>query len=924
MVRVKGKADQIAVCTLRDENREREPEHHWDTLFLGREAELVRFRQVWREAAAGRGGTLFVAGEPGVGKTRFFDEALRRMGLESRSVRTFCEEHLHGIPFAPWVELLRSIMGLDGTESIEEATAVVARALEDWAGDMRELGSLLNPLLGVDLPPGEVVSSLSTQDRRERLVELMVRMAVSSCPHGGGILLIEDIDWADDSSMEAITRLAQEIHDERFLLLLSARSSDPSAELPESATTMVLPELSRAESVDLIRRSLGESDLPEAVAEALHAKTRGNPLFLEEVIHSLGAPGVLGRILQASSVSQAAELATLAIPDRVQGLLMSRLDSIPIPERELLKVASVVGREFEKGILDGLDGLRVEPGSLDGLLESLRHSAIIIPAAETGAFRFRHALMQEVAYESLPYAQRRDIHAEIAGYLGSSSMRPDHGLLVHHYTRAGDDDHARVHAVRAAESSQSVYAFREAIDYLRIAVRTAPSTTSEHACLRSCFEESIGDCLESIARHNEAVLAYQSARRRWRSPGVRAIASAMPTDVAHIPDPDARESDLCRKIAVCVEHQHVDYKRALLWLRKAELLLPPNRTALAARLEVGRENILFRLGRLAEALVHGERGLALARADGDKALQAYALAMLNNPLVGQGMLSQAIDVSREAVTLYEESGDLAGQAMSHGNLAMCYQLIGDFRSSLTSHEVALRLNERLGYITGASIEHNNIAEVLLQLGRTEEAIDHLRHVVDNWEERKMPPVLVGFSLVNLSKGLLRQGESREAAHALEEGRRLLAQAGARGLLIEADIQAAQLALDDGRLEEAQTACLEAIEAAQKAGAKLNEAQALHTLGRVRLACKDLVEAEEHLHSSVRLAEEVGADYDKGLALLAVSELYALHDPTEEGRHVAPLAEAIALFEGMGADHDLCKAVELRDACSPDPSPRAGS
>ena len=103
----------------------------------------------------------------------------------------------------------------------------------------------------------------------------------------------------------------------------------------------------------MVREALGVTDLPAEVGEAIYAKTKGNPLFLEEVIHSLQAPGVLERILGASSVTRAAELAALEIPDRVQGLLMSRIDRLPPDTREVLKAGSVVGRSFDEELLSG-------------------------------------------------------------------------------------------------------------------------------------------------------------------------------------------------------------------------------------------------------------------------------------------------------------------------------------------------------------------------------------------------------------------------------------------------------------------------------------------------------------------------------------------------------------------------------------------
>ena len=919
-IRVKGKAEAIPVCVLEEERAAEAGPARSKTPLFGRKNELELFRRLWEEVIEGRGKTLVVKGEPGVGKSRFLDEAVRGTVRDARVLRASCQEHLQGIPFVPWVDLLSRFFGTEGEAQVGSRTAAVAAAVERLAPRMVEFASLLNPLLSLSFPRSEVVSSLDGQSRRERLFELVTRLLTAGCPAEGQVLLIRDIHWADDSSRALLSHLAENIGDARLLLLASTRAAEDPPELASYSKVLSLRELSREDSLEFIVSSLDAPDLPEAVADAVHAKTRGNPLFLEEVVHSLRAPGVLRRILEASSVAQAAELASLAIPDRVQGLLMSRLDSLPADEREVLKVASVVGREFEESVLGGLRSLPVETPKLGSLLGNLDRVGLVAfdgrGAIGAGAsFRFRQALLQEVVYDSLPYSRRREIHGEVAALLESASDRPDHGLLVHHYRHAGNTERLRVNAARAAESSQDVYAFREAVDYLGIALETVQAPTSREASVRSRLEELTGDCLESLARHEEAVDSYVRARRRWTSPSVRAAASVALAEIAPLSDPEARATDLCRKIGMSLEHQHRDYRRALRWLEKAEKALPPGRTALASRLQVTRGVIFFRLGRFEESLAHGERGLALARKDGNEALQAYALAMLVNPLVGLGLLQRSIETCVEAVALYERAGDLAGQASGHGNLAACHQLVGDLGAAVAHQEICLELNQRLSYHTGVAIAHNNMAEVLLQLGQTGKAIEHLEEVVDRWEERKMPPALVGFAFINLSKALLRRRELGEARRALEEGHPLLVHAQARGLLIEADLQEAQLLVSEGRFEEARGACKEVVGAAREVGARVSEAHGLSLLGRLELTCRNLEAAEEHLHCSIDLAGDIGADYERGLALLTLSELYVLTSPAGLDRHAEPLAEAIALFEGMAAEHDLKRACELRDRCS---------
>ena len=435
---------------------------------------------------------------------------------------------------------------------------------------------------------------------------------------------------------------------------------------------------------------------------------------------------MLDRILAASSVTRAAQMAVLEIPDRVQGLLMSRIDRLAPDTREVLKAGSVVGRSFDGDALDGIGDDLLRAISIERALDELIEATLVIPDEEgVASVTFRHALVQDVAYESMPFARRRDLHGRVARYLESGLASADHGLLVHHYSHAGDAGETRIHAARAASASVAVYAHPEAIDFLELGLATVRGRTPGDACLRSRFEELVGDCLEAQARQSEAIERYVLARKRWQPVGVRLAAKDTLREIAPIDDVEARASELCWKIALSAERGSSAYRRALRWLDKAAVELPPDRKGLAARVSITKSVVLSRLGRYDDALPAGEEGLKVAREDGDPGLQAYALSMITHPLFGLGLLERGIEANKEAVELYRRIGDLAGQASAEGNLAACYQLTGDLEAALEHHQLSLALDARRAYTTGVAIGHGNLGELLLQMGDTDEALVHL-------------------------------------------------------------------------------------------------------------------------------------------------------------------------------------------------------
>jgi len=919
-IKVKGRGQPVAVCVLEAEEPEGAHIHgglepgRWRGRLFGRRKELDLLSRSWEPARRGKGRTILVEGEAGVGKTRLLDEALRAMSATGRVTRAACFEHLQAAPFTPWIDVLQSILELTRDDPRERRTETVQAFLEGRLADLAEFGALLNPLLDLSLPQSEVVGSLDAQTRRAKLFELVGSILAESAADGGRVVVLEDLHWVDESSQALVAHLAHRLTGDPILLLLTTRPTDARADLAGAEVTrVVLAELSESESLDMVREALGVADLPNAVGEALYAKTKGNPLFLEEVVHSLQAPGVLERILSASSVTRAAELAALEIPDRVQGLLMSRIDRLPPDTREVLKAGSVVGRSFDEKVLIGIDDSRLRPASLDRAFDELVGAALVVRGEDAGgsSLTFRHALVQDVAYDSLPFARRRDLHGRVARYLDATQSPPDHAVLVHHYLHAGDAPKTRLHAVRAAESSVAVYANLEAIDYLALAQESTRGRTAHDACLRSRFDELMGDSLATLARHDDAIACFARARRRWARPSVRQASELALQDLSAVAEPDARDSLLCWKIAVSLERGPAAYRRALRWLKKGAAVLPPPSRHLRARMLVTTSGVLSRLGRYREAAPIGEEGVALAREDGDPALQAYALTLLANAFAGLGSLERAMDCDKESLALYEQAGDLAGLALSHLNVASSYFLLGDLRPALEHEESSLALYSRIGNVSGVASQHHNVGGVLLQMGEVEAAIDHLEEALRLRDNPGVGPQVAGFALLLLSKALVWSGDLDAAERALAECLGLLKGIEAQDDLLFAGVIEGELRLAQGDLEQAESACRRVLSDAQAMEAELNEAQALCMLGRVQIAQGAPEAATPGLEACVALSEKIGADYERAQALAVLAEARAAC--AEPGQACEDLLfEAIRLFRKMGARYDLGKAEVLRE------------
>ena len=917
-IKVKGKEQPVGVCVLEKHQpaggqvRGGAGSGPRQGPLFGRRAELDLLRHTWEEVQGGNGRTLLLEGEAGLGKTRLLEESLRASPDTAVVTRAACFEYLQAAPFAPWVDVLYSIFEIAAEDSTDERTEKVQVYLQLHLTESVEFGSLLNPLLNITLRQSRVVASLEAQFRRQKLLELVSHLLVTAAAEHGCVLVIEDLHWMDESSLALVRFLAEHIAGAKVLLLLTSRPTEEPLALRDAAVTrLALAELPESESLAMVREALDVEDLPAEVGEAIYAKTKGNPLFLEEVIHSLRGPGVLERILSASSVTRAAELAALEIPDRVQGLLMSRIDRLPPDTREVLKAGSVVGRSFDEEVLRSIDDEHLRPVSLDRALDELIAAALVVPAEELSSVTFRHALVQDVAYESLPFARRRHLHGEIGHYLESVQSSPDHALLVHHYSRAGEADKTRVHAVRASASSVAVYANLEAVDYLDIALGTVRGRTPTDACQRSRLEELVGDSLQTLGRHDQAIESFMAARRRWASSAVRYASTDALCDVSPIEDGDARESLLCWKISVSMQRGPAAFKRAVRWLDIGMCSLPPDRKELAARILVAQSVCRCRLARHREALTLADEGLALARQSDDTGLVAYGCTVRSLALSQLGRFGEAIGASREAVVAYEQAGDLVGQALSHMNLGLAYQLMDSPREGLEQLEISLAIYGRLGDKNGVEQMHHNIGSALLQLGELDEGIRHLEETIAARGSEGCPPLQVGWAYVLLAQGHLMKEDIETADLALREGREILESIDAQSFLLDTEIVEAQLDLARGRLNEAARKCERVVAASRSAGAAPIEAEALRVLGQVRIAEGRPEAAIPDLETCVALADESGSLYARALGLVVLAEAQAscaARDPSREDT----LGEAIRLFEQMGIRHELKKALKLRE------------
>ncbi len=901
---IKGKSQPVPVRLLAGEERQATVERS-QFEFVGRARERALFAHAIENVAAGRAQVVTLTGEPGSGKSRLISEMLEPLDGPWNVVRAEGLSFTAGMPFAPWAKIVAGLLGLHETADIRDRTELAAEAIRRLDPALMATAALLNPVLSVALPESGMLRSLDADSRRERLLALFGELIAASAKQRPAVVLIQDMHWADQSSREVLSRVAASLNGVPVLLCATSRET---LELPGEVTAIALTELPIEEAEALLASVLGSVTLSPSAMAAIAEKCRGNPLFIEEVARAL--------ILQGGDDAGTNPM----VPDRLQSLLMARLDSLPRQARRIARFAAVLGTAFDADIVREMVTAEDRP-SLDLALQDLVANSVIFHDGDGASlYRFRHSLQQEVAYDSLLFARRRELHSDVTSILEERHAGDINAVvetLAYHTGLAGDAKRGARYSTLAGDKARGVYAWESAIAYYNTALQALTRTAQSTGKLRSALLERIGDCLELAGRYGDAATTYVRALDAWTAHLQRSKADLAPSPIV-LPvefDEPARATQLRLKVAVAFE-RNSQYERSLRWLKSARAVMPARRADLRADVFSSWSVAEFRKGRFREAAELARKALAAARATGKPSQIAYSHHVLANCYGETGRLKQSVFHREAALVIYEQLGDLPRIFAGHGNLGLSYQGLGDFEQSVHHHLECIKAAEQIGNEVAAAIGRLNLGEVLLAQGRIEEARDCFTRTIEVYRQRGQPRVPAGLALVNLSRVALKLEDMDAAKEHLDEGMRLLG-AVSRGLATEGILQGAEIALAEGDLEAATAASTRAVDEANALGMLLLEARARLIESRIAVVRGDVREAIARARRSLAIARRLGASYEMAHSYLALAQLAAGANSAKHAERSRSLAQSAAeLFERLGAAADLARALELSNQENP--------
>ncbi|NTU80906.1 MAG: tetratricopeptide repeat protein [Chloroflexales bacterium] len=873
---------------------------------IGRDAELSALIEAGAAALAGRGRVLALVGEAGAGKTRLAEELLQRLAASSVApgqpgVPAFeiliseCQSYEQRTPYAALRGPLRGLLSL-GAHNLgaPDLSAHLSARIEQIAPELARFAPLLGDALGLGVEESTLTASLTPEQRHDRLQDLVVALFQGSARCDPLFVLVEDAHWADLPSQELMGRLAAAAEQLSLLLVFTYRPEPPIQapwdDLPLTER-LTLGELSTRDSAALLAALLGGSP-PPAILPLLD-RTQGNPFFIEELVRALVTAGVL-RHDHAGAWQIDRKLEEVELPKSIEGLLIARLDRLDEPRQELIHVASVIGRRFQRPVVEGV---YTGPAGLEESLQRLVGFELIQAEQldRALAYLFRHALLRDVAYEGILYARRRLLHRRVARRIEELSRdNLDDGLsiLAWHYLQAEDWAPALDYHMRAADQAARRFANRDALALYAAALEIAPrlSEQADPAWLTdqvATLHERSGDLRLLLGEYDDAEAHLREALR---------LATAA----------SERWLRLHRLLAM-VEERRSRYDEAFIWLQTGMARATADLRGETARCYILGSGIYFRQGEYTLAMEWARMGLGLAAQVGRLADQAHALKLVGNIYRDQGELIQAIGALEQARDLFAKLNILSGQSDALNNLGQVYLNLGRWSETITSYEQSLRISESIGDVQAIARTTNNLAVVLVGRNQLERA-GELYKLSSEMFGRMGSALGVAVTTANRAEVLLLQGRPAEAIALVGTALSTYERIKARNFLPDALRYAAEAALALGDLDAAEAYAARSHTLAAELGMAAEEAIALRVSGQIALARRDLDAACAHLEASRAALAQLDNRYELGRTRYQQAHLARAHG--DAPAFAAARVEAATIFAELDAQRDLALAREL--------------
>jgi class 3 adenylate cyclase/tetratricopeptide (TPR) repeat protein len=847
---LKGIAEPVhvwGVGGLRDHDQDRTSTTGFGTpVLVGRDEEIGLLRRAWQQSKEGRGQVVLIGGEPGIGKSALIESLaiqLREEGVTQYVAG--CSPYYTNSALYPINEHMKRVLDWETDAEPQKNLENMERVLGNKNLPLEQYVTPLASLLSLPLPEGRYAPlELSPTALKQRIFDDLIEWQLMEAERQPVLMIWEDLHWADPSTLEYLGQLIEQIPTVKLCLLLSFRTEFiPPWPNYSHNTPISLNRLERPQIQMLIAQLAKGKAVPQPVVDHVVSKTDGVPLYVEELTKTILESSILRET--AERYEQTGPLSDVAIPATLHESLMARLDRLP-SARDVAQLGAVLGREFAYDVMQAI-GQGDESTLQDGLNQLVAGELLYQRGRPPRSkYTFKHALIQDAAYQSLLKRTRRRYHQEIAKLLEEQfpqKVATEPELLAYHYTSADMPAKAIPYWITAAKRAGSRSAYSEALAQVASGKALVASLPSGRDRTR----------LELQLEFERAV-ALQTTKG-MTSPDTSDAFSAVQALCRELGDEVDDIYERSTSALATSAFFYAQWDRALEIGR--EILARPKEkqddvTAMAGLRQLGFAE--FFTGNCIVGRSHLEAAVKLYDYEKHKGVAAQVgqdpnvgnLAMLSWALVAQGLPDLALDRVREAIRLAEKLEHAHSHAYALHYASVVHLERGEYKLAYREAEAAINLSLEYGFPVWLTLCRIIKGEALAQLGNTEEGLVELRRGIDEYQGTgalaSLPTHFLG-----LARALRCAQRFETALDAIHEGLEIVELHGERRA--EADLYRLLGELLWGSpagKPEAEAYLLRAVQIARAQSAKLLELRAATSLAKVWHEQGKSIEARELL------------------------------------------------------------------------------
>jgi class 3 adenylate cyclase/tetratricopeptide (TPR) repeat protein len=898
----------------------------WLTSLVDRTAELSKLKLAFESALAGRSSVVALQGEAGVGKTRLMQELGIHAQSKGATVLTGGASKA-GLPYAPWVDAAREYLAQVPSELLRRMLGARASELVKLVPDIVvKVGSI---------PPSK---PLGEQQDKMRFYEAVTQFFISICSESPLLLLFDDMQWADQPSLDLLEYFVRSTSSLRVLTGCAYRPEDLQQDSPLNPLLMNLNRqrlletfqvnsLNKDETIELIKGTFGEQTITPEFADLIYDRTGGNPFFVEEVLRSLVEDGTIFRTEKGWDRKPIQEL---AVPNTVRTILKSRLSRLDAETLNVLVFASVIGLEFDFEVLQEVT--QIGEDKLLERLETALASGLVREPGERGVFRFADNRIRELMLDDLSKIRRGKYHEKITDAMEkvyAKSLDRHAELIASHAYEAGDVERATQFSLIAGDNNRAIHAYEQAINDYRRALDLIDLEGGKDE-EKAAVAEQLAEChriagqLQNSVQYYEAALGIFEKLHDTRA-CARVCIGLSKTKVGTKGTPGTRDAILVLKHGLkYLEAEPQSYEAASIYARLAhnhgimdewdeanawsdKALAAGERTqnypAIATALS-DKGAFLTDTGRIDEGLPLWEQAYEVALGHEQFEEAIYALMNLSGYIWPRDLV-KARELGVRAVELSKRLNHLYLEFLAWDILSLLDWYKGDWGTCKEELQKCSEIANRLGYSALLPYIASARGWWMLSVGDLEQAELEFQKGLDSIREN---PKISDIVYYHLGVGILREEQDRERE--AEEHYATCVDSFRRWEFTtyplfhtETLLHLTSIHAKHRELEKARETFQWAKRLAETLKSDAGLAMAWQAEASLLLATGDSKGAEDAFVKSLSLWEKAGWPYYRGKALVAYSEAIAQTNPVESKKR---LQQAIEIFRELGAKRDLEK------------------